>query len=76
MADVVLGLWNPAKLDMTECLGYDVEDDMIGLKIIKNRLSTDNIAIMLKVDPKSGSFTELPKLEKKTKENKSKYSTN
>lgn len=61
-ADVVLGIMNPAKLDMDECMGYDLKkiDNMIMLKIIKNRLSQDNIAIALQANPKAGNFKELP----------------
>ncbi len=64
-ADVCLGLMNPDKLNMEKCLGYDVRKlggNMIMLKIIKNRLSKDNIAIGLVPNPKSGSFRELPLL--------------
>ncbi len=76
-ADIVLGLWNPLKLEMKDCLGYKPTEDIIGLKIIKNRLSKDNIAVALRVDPKSGTFTELPKPEKSFVEKKesTKYST-
>lgn len=61
-ADVVLGIMNPGKLDMEECLGYDLDkiENMIMLKIIKNRLSSDNIAIGLQANPKAGNFRELP----------------
>lgn len=62
-ADVVLGTMCPYKMDMKSCLGYDIDrfqDRMIMLKIIKNRLSDDNKAIGLYVNPKSGSFEELP----------------
>ena len=65
-ADVVLGTMCPYKMDMKSCLGYDIDrlkDKMIMLKIIKNRLSDDNKAIGLYVDPKSGSFEELPTAE-------------
>lgn len=68
-ADVVLGLMNAYKMDMETCLGYDI--NVIGstknlkgnfrmLKIIKNRLSRDSIAIGLLFLPKVGSFKELP----------------
>ena len=63
-ADIVLGTMCPYKLDMTNCLGYDInklKSNMIMLKILKNRLSNDNIAIGLYVNPKAGSFAELPK---------------
>jgi hypothetical protein len=46
-------------------LGYDVKKlggNMIMLKIIKNRLSRDNIAVGIVPNPKSGSFRELPLL--------------
>ncbi len=62
-SDVVLGTMNPYKMDMEKCLGYDVDKlngGMLMLKIIKNRLSEDNIAIGIFADPKSGSFRELP----------------
>lgn len=62
-ADIVLGTMSPFKLDLETCLKYDVrrlKDKMLMLKIIKNRLSTDNIAIGLHVNPKAASFTELP----------------
>lgn len=61
-ADVVLGLMNPWKLDMDTCLGFDLNhhrDKFIMLKIIKNRLSKDNIALALLAHPQSGSFEEL-----------------
>lgn len=66
-ADVVLGIMNPYKLDMQECLDYDINKlgrSMILFKIIKNRLSTDNIALGLYANPKAGSFEELPDPEK------------
>lgn len=66
-ADIVLGTMCPYKLDMTNCLGYDInklKSNMIMLKILKNRLSSDNIAIGLYVNPKAGSFAELPKKDK------------
>ena len=68
-ADVVLGLMNPYKMDMTSCLGYNInalnaeynlKDSFRMLKIVKNRLSRDNIAIGLLFTPKTGSFKELP----------------
>lgn len=62
-ADVVFGTMCPYKLDMSKCLGYDIQrlkSEMIMLKVIKNRLSKDNIAIGLLCSPKSGSFIELP----------------
>ena len=62
-ADVVLGTMCPYKLDMNSCLGYDVKklkDKMIMLKVIKNRLSRDNVAIGLYANPSAGAFAELP----------------
>ena len=61
--DVALGLMCPFKLDMDTSLGYDLtklEDRMLMLKIIKNRLSRDGIAKGLYVKPESGKFFELP----------------
>lgn len=65
-ADVVLGIMNAARMDMTKCLNYDIVklgDNFIMLKIIKNRLSKDNIAIGLYAVPKGGYFIELPKAD-------------
>jgi hypothetical protein len=62
-ADVVLGTMCPYKLDMNSCLGYDIKklkDKMIMLKVIKNRLSKDNVAIGLYANPSAGAFAELP----------------
>jgi hypothetical protein len=76
-ADVVLGLMNPHKMDMDKCLNYDInvsgssmnlKDNFRMLKVIKNRLSRDNIAIGLLFLPKSGSFIELPKTNELTRE--------
>ena len=66
-ADIVLGLMNPYKLDMNTCMGYDVRklgQSFIQLKIIKNRLSKDNIGIGLYFNPSAGSFVELEKSDK------------
>lgn len=63
-ADVVIGLMSPFKLDMVTSLGYDVNKlkrKLVVLKIIKNRLADDNIAIPIYVKPEIGSFIELPK---------------
>lgn len=62
-SDVVLGIMNPSKMDISECLDYDIKklgERFIMLKIIKNRLARDNVAIGVYVDPQSGQFTELP----------------
>lgn len=66
--DIALGLMNAYKMDMDTCIGYSINQgsnlDLKGsfrmLKIIKNRLSRDNIAIGLLFLPKTGSFKELP----------------
>lgn len=66
-ADVVLGIMNPYKLDMEECLDYDISKlgrYMIMLKIIKNRLSSDGEGIGLYANPKAGKFEELPDPDK------------
>jgi replicative DNA helicase len=63
-SDVVLGLMNPYKLDMKQCLRLDVgkfNGKLLLLKIIKNRLSKDNVGIGLYFRPEAGSFEELPK---------------
>lgn len=62
-ADVVLATMSAFKMDMPTCLGYDInklKDSFIMLKVIKNRLGRDNIAIGLLANPKAGSFSELP----------------
>ena len=64
MSDVVLGLMNPYKLDMKQCLRLDVskfKGKLLLLKIIKNRLSKDNVAVGLYFQPEAGTFEELPK---------------
>lgn len=74
-ADVVLGLMNAHKMDMESCMGYNINkwgaeynlrDSFRMLKIIKNRLSRDNIAIGLLFMPKGGSFKELPNADELT----------
>lgn len=68
-ADIVLGLMSPYKLDIDESLGYDItklKSNMVMLKIIKNRLSKDNIAIGLLVNPRAGGFEELPPISEMT----------
>lgn len=76
-SDIALGLMNAHKMDMEKCIGYDInipgsdknlKDSFRMLKVIKNRLSRDNIAIGLLFLPKSGSFKELPKSDELTKE--------
>lgn len=68
-SDVVIGLMNPWKLDMKECLKYrlnEFKSNFVMLKIIKNRLSVDNVAIGTLFNPKAGTFLELPKVEQMT----------
>lgn len=76
-ADVVLGLMNAYKMDMEESLGYSInksyapynlKDNFRMLKIIKNRLSRDNVALGLLFLPKAGSFKELPDPKDLTKD--------
>ena len=70
-ADIVLGTMSPFKLDMENWNNYNVKklkSKMLVLKIIKNRLSTDNIAIGLYVNAKAGSFKELPLAKDMTEE--------
>jgi len=68
--DVALGLLNAFKMDIETSLGYNINKNgaryNLGeryrmLKIIKNRLSGDNIAVGLLFFPESGTFKELPK---------------
>ncbi len=68
-ADICLGLMNAHKMDMETCLGYNInvhsatynlKDRFRLLRIIKNRLSRDNIAIGLLFVPEAGQFEELP----------------
>jgi replicative DNA helicase len=68
-SDVVIGLMNPWKLDMRECLKYKLHDfraNFVMLKIIKNRLSVDNIAIGTLFNARAGTFIELPKVDEMT----------
>lgn len=76
-ADVVLGLMNAYKMDMSTCLGYNInvtgakynlKESFRLLKVIKNRLSRDNIGIGLLFLPKTGSFKELPERDNMSKE--------
>jgi replicative DNA helicase len=67
-ADVVLGLLNAHKMDMETCLKYNINKPMSNynlkdrfrmLKIVKNRLSRDGIAIGLLFLPEACYFEEL-----------------
>ena len=75
--DVALGLLNAFKMDMETSLDYNIKKNgaryNLGeryrlLKIIKNRLSRDNIAVGLLFFPESGRFKELPKAKEITEE--------
>lgn len=76
-ADIVLGLMNAYKMDMETCLGYNINRKGVEynlkhsfrmLKVVKNRLGRDNIAIGLLFLPRSGTFKELPEIKYMTKE--------
>jgi replicative DNA helicase len=76
-SDIALGLMNAHKMDMDTCLNYNINrlgatynlrDNFRLLKVIKNRLSKDNIGIGLLFLPKTGSFKELPEPQNMTKE--------
>jgi replicative DNA helicase len=74
--DIALGLMNAYKMDMETCLNYNIrncfdynlKENFRMLKIVKNRLSRDNIAIGLLFLPKMGSFKELPESDLINKE--------
>ncbi len=81
-ADVVLGLMNAHKMDMETCLGYSINTPSEGynlrdrfrmLKVVKNRLDRDNIAIGLLFLGEAGSFEELPKPSEITQAHKDRY---
>lgn len=75
--DVALGLMCPRKLDITESLKYDItvlKEKFLLLKVIKNRLSRDNVSIGLYANFKAGSFEELPPAEQMTPADYIKYS--
>lgn len=67
-SDIVLGIMNAYKMDMEKCLGYNInstgevynlKDRFRLLKVIKNRLSRDNISIGLLFQAEAGYFEEL-----------------
>lgn len=69
-ADVVLGLLNAHKMDMEVCLDYNInvhnapynlKDRFRMLKVVKNRLSRDGVAVGLLFIPEALTFKELPK---------------
>lgn len=81
-ADVVIGIMNANQMGMDKCLGYNINTSMVPynlkdrfrlLKIIKNRLSRDNISIGLLFQAESGWFEELPKPNEITEENIARY---
>jgi hypothetical protein len=62
-SDIAIGLMNPWKMDMKECLGYDLnilKENFRLLKVIKNRKGPDNKGIGVYFNPSGGSFHELP----------------
>lgn len=76
-ADIVLGIMNAYKMDMDKCLGYNINvesaiynlrDRFRLLKVIKNRLSRDNISIGLLFQAEAGYFEELPRFNEISQE--------
>jgi hypothetical protein len=62
-SDVAIGIMNPWKMDMQECMGYDlsiIKDKFRMYKIIKNRKGRDNLVFGLYFEAVAGSFKELP----------------
>ena len=81
-ADIVMGLLNPAKMQLETSLGYNINVEGFPynlkykyrlLKIIKNRLGQDNISIGLYTKPEAGYFEELPKAVDMTNEDYTRY---
>ena len=77
-ADLVVGLFNPFKLKITDDLGYEV-DNFINAKgynryrsvhVLKNSFGVDDIAIGLYFIGEMGLWKELPKPEDKADLNK------
>ncbi len=74
--DVAIGLMNAHMMGMDSCLGYNINNNtgynlkhcFRMLKIIKNRLSRDNIAIGLLFQANCSYFEELPKPQDINKE--------
>ena len=61
--DCAIGIMNAYKMDMEECLGYDLtllKNRFRMLKIIKNRGGYDNVACGTTFIPEGGYFKELP----------------
>jgi replicative DNA helicase len=80
--DIAIGLMNPYKMGMEECLGYNIKksgtSNNLGksfrmLKVIKNRLGADDVAIGLYFQPTAGRFEELPILSEMTPDKYKQY---
>lgn len=70
-----MGLLNPFKMEMYDCLDYNIrvfKEKFRMLKVIKNRRERDNIAVGLYFKGESGYFEELPP-PKEFKENNKLY---
>lgn len=62
-SDIAIGIMNPWKMDMKDCLGYNLEilkENFRMIKVIKNRKGGDNKAIGVYFNAPAGSFHELP----------------
>lgn len=62
-SDIAIGIMNPWKMDMKECLGYNLEllkENFRMIKIIKNRKGGDNKALGVYFNAPAGTFHELP----------------
>lgn len=62
-SDIAMGIMNPWKMDMKECLGYDLEilkENFRMIKVIKNRKGGDSKAIGVYFNAPAGTFHELP----------------
>ena len=60
---VVLGLFAPARYELTKYMGYDVskfKDNFRSLIILKNRIGTPNVKLALYYDGAINQFKELP----------------
>lgn len=83
-SDVAIGLLNPKKVDMEDCMGYNITGSNADyklnhvfrlFKIIKNRLGRDDISFGLLFNANSGQFEELPPPNQLTEEVKQKIRT-
>lgn len=62
-SDIACGIMNAWKMDLTECIGYDLsilKSNFRMCKIIKNRKGSDNMTFGMYFDAQSGTFFELP----------------